>query len=195
MIEGYDKVNSIIKLKELGLPTPPTVFVNDLETQRNEVNNFLLDKEYVMIRSDRAGKSNYCPRLLKCNAREAKDFINKLNNDGYIAILQEHVPLNNRYSGNILVLEGSFIIESMRGGPGSKLTREGVLHEHLRISKEGMILHQHGESVIPKKDIEKLINNVKDLPVKHHIIAFSSGPDWFYFWDAQEDPSSKKLEQ
>jgi len=190
----YKKVAGIKKLFELGLPTPETVFINNVDEQRNKLNNFLLDKEIVMIRSDHESKSTHCPRNLKCSRYEAKSFIKQLNQNGYTAIIQDHVPLNNRYSGNILVLENSFIIEAMNGGPVSKLNREGVMHEHIRISRDGQILKRHGQQVIPVKDMQAIINRVKDLPVKNHILEFSSGPDWFYFWHAREDPTSKKLE-
>jgi len=190
----FEKIEGINKVIRLGLPTPKTVFVKDLETQNNEVNNFLLGKESVMVRSEHPTKSTHCPRILKASPYEAKEFIKKLNSDGYTAILQEHVPLNNEYSGNILVLNNSFIIEAIRGGPVSKLNRDGLLHEHLRISKNGELITHHGESVIPMKEITKIINKVSDESLKNNIIEFSKGPDWFYFWHARADPTSKKLE-
>jgi len=188
------KIMGIKKLEELGLPTPPTVFISNLEEQVNELSNFLIGKDYVMIRSDSEKQSTHCPRNLKCSSYEARRFVQQLNNNGYTAIVQDYVPINNRYSGNILILNNSFIIESMNGGPVSKLNREGLMHEHLRTDKEGNIIMRHGSKVIPEQEVKAIINRVKDLPAKNHILEFSSGPDWFYFWHARKDPTSVKLD-
>lgn len=193
MRQGYEKVKGIIKLKELGLPTPQTIFVKDLELQRNDVNNFLMNKELVMVRSDKEGQPTHCPRNLKCKPIDAKEFIKKLNEDNYIAILQDYVPLNNRYSGNILTLSDSFIVELVRGGPTSKLNRDGIMHEHLRLDSQGSIIQHNGEEVIPRNELSMILKRVKDLP-KYHIYEFSSGPDWFYFWQVRDDPTSKLLD-
>ena len=190
---SYKKVEGIKKLVALGLPTPKTIFINNVEEQLNELNNFLLDKELVMVRSDHPSQSTHCPRVLKCTRYEAKSFIKQLNSQGFMAIVQEHVPLNNRYSGNILVLSDSFIIESMSGGPVSKLNRDGVVHEHVVI-KEGRVVKRQGRQVIPLNELQSIVNKVKGLPVKYHILEFSSGPDWFYFWHARKDLTSKVLE-
>lgn len=188
-----EKVKGIIRLKELGLPTPKTIFIKDFKSQLNEVNNFLLDKDYVMIRSDKEGQSTHCPRNLKCLSRQAKDFIKELNNNNYVAILQEYVPLNNHYSGNVLVLNNSFIIEAVRGGPTSKLNRDGLMNQHLRIEREGGVSFRYGEQLIPEKEIKMIVDRVRDLP-KYNIYEFSRGPDWFYFWQVREDPTSKVLD-
>ncbi len=193
MFEGFNKINGIIKLKDWGLPSPSTVFINDLYAQSNELNNFLIGKKFVMIRSDKKGNSTHCPRLLKCNAYEVKDFIRRLNSQGYVAIVQDYVPLNNVYSGNILLLNNKLIIEVMRGGPVSKLNREGIVHEHLMADYSGNILFHRGEFVIPNRVVNQLIKLTNSIP-KHNILEFSSGPDWFYFWHAREDPTSKLLD-
>jgi uncharacterized protein YlzI (FlbEa/FlbD family) len=194
MLEEYNKVQGILKVKELGLPCPETLFVKNLNAQLNNVNNFLLGRDYVMIRSDHKNQRTHCPRVLKCKVGDALKVIKELNETGYVAILQEYVPLNNRYSGNILVLNNEFIIEAIMGGPLTKLNRDGLLHEHIRVSGDGQVLFHHGEKVIPKEEIKTIIDKVKNLPVKHNILEFSSGPDWFYFWHVREDPSSKLLE-
>lgn len=182
-----------MRLKELSLPTPPTIFVKDLDAQRSEVNNFLLNRDYVMVRSDSEDKSTHCPRNLKCTPYQAKEFIKELNNKNYVAIVQEYVPLNNHYSGNVLKLGDSFIIETVKGGPTSKLNRDGLMNEHLRLSKEGEVLLRRGEEVITNRDLTRIINHVKELP-EYHIYEFSSGPGWFYFWQVREDPTSRVLD-
>jgi hypothetical protein len=192
--EGYDKINGIIRLKEWGLPTPSTIFIKDAEKQKEELNNFLMSRELVMVRSERAGQSTNCPRMLKCKPYEARDFISKLNNDGYVAIVQDYVPLNNKYSGNILVLDNSIIIELIHGGPVSRLNREGLLHEHIRLGPDGRVIQRRGSEVIPFKELISLLDKLKELPVKHYIIEFSAGPDWLYFWHAREDKTSHMLE-
>ncbi|VVB74206.1 Uncharacterised protein [Candidatus Tiddalikarchaeum anstoanum] len=194
MLENYEKIQGIIKLQKLKLPTPSTVFVADYEIQEQEINEFLLGREYVMIRSEKIGQSTHCPRNLKCPVFEAKKFITELNKDNYVAIVQDYIPLNNLYSGNILLLNNSFIIEAMQGGPVSKLNREGKVDIHLRINKEGKVIFKQGIELIPSSDISRIIGLVKDLPLKFHILEFSAGPDWFYFWHAKEDATSAKLE-
>ncbi|MFA5405836.1 MAG: hypothetical protein WC307_00555 [Candidatus Nanoarchaeia archaeon] len=192
--DEYDKIKGIIKLKEWGLPTPSTLFVNNHESQKEEVNNFLMNRELVMVRSERLGQSTNCPRKLKCSPYEAREFISKLNNDGYVAIVQDYVPLNNKYSGNILVFTTSIIIEAMHGGPVSKLNREGIMHEHIRLGADGRVLIKHGQEVIPYKELLSVLDKLKGLPIKNHIIEFSAGPDWLYFWHVREDKTSNMLE-
>jgi len=194
MFENYPKINGIIKLRNLGLPTPKTLIINDYELQKQEINNFLMMRKFVMIRSEKEGQSTHCPSMIQCPINQAGSFIKELNTNGYAAIVQDYIPLNNIYSGNILVLNDSFIIEVMKGGPVSKLNREGKVDEHLRISKAGDTITHFGSNVIPINDVKKIISKVKDLPLKNHIIEFSSGPDWFYFWHAREDKTSAKLE-
>ncbi len=186
------KIKSILKLKELGLPTPKTLIITDIEKQYNEINNFLAPRSYVMIRTDK-GDGTFCPRILKCPAYSAKDYIRQLLNSGYAVIMQDYVPLNNRYSGNALVLSKKIIIEAIEGGPVSKISREGLVHQHIQINKDGEILYEKGRSVIPMNELSKIVNLIKNLPA-YHIYEFSAGPDWFYFWQAKEEPTSKKLD-
>ena len=186
------KVESIVKLKSLGLPTPPTIIIKNFEEQLNEINNFLSTRTYVMIRSDKDDGMN-CPRILKCPSYNAKEHIRRLNENGYVVILQDYVPLNNRYSGNALVLENLVVIEAIEGGPVSKISREGIIHQHVQLSKSGELINFHGREVIPKDELIKIFSIVRNLP-KYHIYEFSSGPNWFYFWQAREDKTSRVLD-
>ncbi|MBN1923236.1 MAG: hypothetical protein JW791_00570 [Nanoarchaeota archaeon] len=195
MFEGYEKITSIMRIQELNLPTPKTVFVSDVESQNEELNNFLKGKDFVIIRSDKVGQASHCPSNIKCDSSNAESFISDLNKQGYAAIVQNHVPLNNRFSGNVLILSDCYIIEVMRGGPVSKLNREGVVHEHLRINKNGSLLFHYGERVIPEEDIKRVISRVQGLNLNYHILEFSSGPDWFYYWHIRKDDTSRLLEK
>ncbi len=120
---SFAKIDSIIQLQRLGLPTPKTVFVFDAEKQEAEIDNFLKNREMVMIRSDKDGCAGKCPHNLKCPKNEAKEFIKKLNSEGFAAILQEHVPFNAYASGNIMLLKNKMIIEMTEGSPLTKLNR------------------------------------------------------------------------
>ncbi len=186
----FKKIEGIKRLISLGLPTPKTIFIKDIDNEINKLINFLSDKEFVMIRSESINQSTHCPSMIKATKHEALQFIKKLNDDGFIAIVQEHVPLNNLLSGTALRLNELFIIEAIRGGPGSKLTRNGLLDEHLRVNNNGEEVFHYGKRIITKNLVKLLMNYVS---IKHHIFEFSVGPDWFYFWDAKPDPTTSTL--
>ena len=66
---SFAKIDSIIQLQRLGLPTPETVFILDAEKQDAEIDGFLKNRELVMIRSDKNGCEGKCPHNLKCPVR------------------------------------------------------------------------------------------------------------------------------
>lgn len=193
---SFSKINSIIQLQRLGLPTPETVFIYDAETQDAEIDGFLKDREFVMIRSDKKDSAGKCPHNLKCPKHEAKDFIKKLNSEGFAAILQEHVPFNAYASGNILLLKNKMIVEMMEGSPLTKLNREGKLDEHIvmeRFNGRKEIRH-NGKRLLTRNIIKKVLDLVEYLPFENKIVEFAVAPDWLFFWQIRDDKTSAMLE-
>lgn len=195
-MQEFSKINSIIQLQRLGLPTPETVFVFDAEKQEAEIENFLRNRELVMIRSDRKDSEGRCPHNLACPKHETKRFIKKLNSEGYAAILQEHVPFNAYASGNILLLKSKMIIELMEGSPLTKLNREGKLDEHIVLERfyRRREIHHHGKRILPRNILKKILDLVEYLPLENKIVEFAVAPDWMFFWQIREDKTGGMME-
>ncbi|MBU3958114.1 MAG: hypothetical protein KKB25_03490 [Nanoarchaeota archaeon] len=193
---SFSKISSIMQIQRLGLPSPETVFVYDAETQEAEIEDFLKDREFVMIRSDKKDSAGKCPHNLKCPKREAKEFIKKLNAEGFAAILQEHVPFNAFASGNIMLLKNKMIIEMMEGSPLTKLNREGKLDEHIRMERFGgrREIRHHGKRLLPRNILKKVIDLVEYLPLENRIVEFAVAPDWMFFWQIRDDKTGGMLE-
>ncbi len=191
---GMEKIKNILEIKNLNLPMPETVFVFDLRKQEKEIEEFINGKEFVMIRSDKKGNRNNCPHNLKCHANNAKSFIEKLNKEGFVAILQEHVPFNAFFSGNVLLLKNKIIIEVMEGSPLTLMNRYGKVDEHLQIERfTRKEIKHYGKRVLTRNIFEKILNLVEYLPIENKILEFAVGPDWFYFWEIRDDKTGKML--
>lgn len=192
----FAKIDSIIRLQRLGLPVPQTVFIFDSEKQDGEMENFLKNRDHVMIRSDKKDSEGKCPHNLKCPKSEAKDFIRKLNSEGFAAILQEHVPFNAFASGNVLLLKNKMIIELTEGSPLTKLNREGMMDEHIRMERFNgrKELHHHGKRLLSRNILKKVLDLVEYLPFENKIVEFAVAPDWLYFWQIRDDRTSGMLE-
>ncbi|MFZ3077327.1 MAG: hypothetical protein WA139_02630 [Candidatus Aenigmatarchaeota archaeon] len=193
---SFAKIDSIIQLQKLGLPTPQTAFILDAEKQNAEIDVFLKNRELVMIRSDKNGCEGKCPHNLKCPKHEAKEFIKKLNAEGFAAILQEHVPFNAFASGNVLLLKKKMIVEMMEGSPLTKLNREGKLDEHIvmeRFNGRKEIRH-HGKRLLARNMLKKVLDLVEYLPFENKIVEFAVAPDWMFFWQIRDDRTSAMLE-
>ncbi len=192
----FAKIDSIIRLQKLGLPIPQTVFIFDAEKQKAEIENFIRNRELVMIRSDKKRKTDFCPHNLACPKHEAKEFIKKLNAEGYAAILQEHVPFNAYASGNIMLLKNKMIIEMMEGSPLTKLNREGKLDEHIfleRFNGRREIRH-HGKRILSRNILKKVLDLVEYLPLENKIVEFAVAPGWLFFWQIRDDRTGGMLE-
>ncbi len=192
----FAKINSIVQLQRLGLPTPETVFIFDAEKQGSEMEGFLKNREYVMIRSDKSGCEGKCPHNLKCPKSDAKDFIKKLNSEGFAAILQEHVPFNAFASGNVLLLKSKMIVELTEGSPLTKLNRQGMMDEHIQLERfngRKEILH-HGKRLLSRNILKKVLDLVEYLPFENKIVEFAVAPDWLFFWQIRDDMTSGMLE-
>jgi len=193
---SFSKIDSIIQIRKLGLPTPETIFVYDAGKQDAEIDVFLKNRELVMIRSDKKDSAGKCPNYLGCPKNEAKEFIRKLNSEGYAVILQEHVPFNTTASGNILLLKSEMIIELMVGGPLTKLNREGKLDEHIVLERFNgrKELHHSGKRLLARNILKKVLDLVEYLPFENRIVEFAVAPDWLFFWQIRDDETSKMLE-
>jgi hypothetical protein len=193
---GFLKIGSIIQMQKLGLPTPETVFVFDAEKQEAEIDGFLKNREFVMIRSDKKDSAGKCPNYLGCPKSEAKDFVKKLNAEGFAAILQEHVPFNTTASGNIMLLKRRMIVELMEGGPLTKLNRHGELDEHIRMERFNgrREIHHSGKRILPRNILKRVLDSVEYLPLENKIVEFAVAPDWLFFWQIRDDRTSAMLE-
>lgn len=193
---SFAKIDSIIQIRKLGLPTPETVFIFDAEKQEAEIDGFLKDREFVMIRSDKKDSAGKCPHNLKCPKHEAKGFIKKLNSEGFAAILQEHVPFNAFASGNVLLLKRKMIVEMTEGSPLTKLNREGKLDEHMVLERFNgrKEVHHSEKRILSRNILKKVLDLVEYLPFENKIVAFAVAPDWLFFWQIRDDRTSKMLE-
>lgn len=194
--ENFSKIRSIMEIKRLGLPTPETIFIFDAEKQDGEIDRFLRNRQLVMIRSDKKDSAGKCPHNLKCPKHEVKEFIKKLNSEGFAAILQEHVPFNAYASGNIMLLKNKMIIELMEGSPLTKLNREGKLDEHIQMERFNgrKEIHHNGKRILPRNILKKVLDLVEYLPFENKIVEFAAAPDWLFFWQIRDDKTSGMLE-
>jgi hypothetical protein len=196
-MKGLDKFKKVKGIKDLGqydLPTPQTTFIFDFNKQEKEINAFIKNRSYLMIRSDKENELDFCPHNLICPKAGAKDFIKKLTAKKFVVILQECISWKeDKLSGNILTLKNGVVIELMRGGPLIFLNRDGQVDEYLRVNKKGLVVEYSGKKIINKTDLDKVIKLIKKLP-PYKIVEFSIGPDWLYFWQIREDKTAKGLE-
>ena len=192
---GFKKIEGIKNLKKYNLSTPKTIFIFDFEKQEKEIDNFIKDRDYVMIRSDKDNDIDFCPHDLRCPKSKAKEFIKELISKNYAAILQECIPwTENQVSGNILTFKKDMLIELMEGGPLILLNRDGRLDEYVKLRRDNSKEIEHlGKRLIKKKELENILNLIKKVP-PYKIIEFAIGPTWFYFWQIRDDKTTKRLE-
>lgn len=210
-MDGFAKIQSIMKIQELGLPHPETIFIFDFEKQEKEIEEFIKNKELLMIRTDRKENSDNCPHVLDCPKEDAKKAVKELNSKGYAVILSEYVPLKYKeedgkiietgdknaakFSGNILFLADRIIIDIMEGNPLTLLNRNGIVHEHIQSDNSLEEIFHWGERIAERETLEKIIKMLNGLDLKNKIVEFGVGPNWLYFWQIRDDKSSKMLEQ
>lgn len=192
----YAKIESIKELEKYGLPYPATVFVFDLGKQEKEVDDFLKDKEFVTIRSDKPGSTDFCPHWLRCPRAKAKGFVRKIIGQGYAAILQYYLPIkkNRLLSGNILVLKNHILMELMGVGPLTWLNRKGEMVERIEFGKAGLKEVEHyGQRLVPAKELAKIAALVKNIP-PYNILEFTLRKEGVFFWQIRNDPTAKELD-
>ncbi len=162
----FKKVESIKKLIRYDLPIPKTIFIFDFKKQEKEIDNFLKNREIVTIRSDKEGKTDFCPHYLRCPRAKAKKFIKKLTAKDYAVILQAYVFIRTkRISGNILTLKNHILMELMGLGPLTWLNREGRVEERLKFKRHNFKLVEHaGKKLVRRKKLINILRTVKDIP-------------------------------
>lgn len=193
---GFKKIESIKKLQEYNLPIPETIFVFDFKKQEEEIDRFLVNKKIVTIRSDKEGKTDFCPHNLRCLRNEARGTIKSLTSKGFGVIVQKYVPIRrDRASGNILILKNKVIFELMGTGPLTWLTREGKIEERAEFRKSDYKETGHsGKRLIGKKDLIEILKRVKSLP-PYKILEFTLRPEGLYFWQIRDDETSEALDK
>ena len=193
-LDKFKKVKGIKDLEQYDLPTPQTAFIFDFDKQEKEVDTFIKNRSYLMIRSDKENELDFCPHNLICPRTEAKDFVKKLTSKKFVVILQECISWKeDKLSGNIMTLKNDVVVELMRGGPLIFLNRDGQVDEYLKVNKKGSVLEYSGKKIIDKTDLDKILKMIKKLP-PYKIVEFSIGPDWLYFWQIRDDKTAKGLE-
>jgi|GEM_PF-1658058 len=197
-INGLKKLESIKRILDNNLPFPKTIFVFDCKKQEKEIEEFIKNRKYVMIRSDKRD-AKLCPHYLKCPRNEAMNFIRKLNSDGYVAIVHDLSYLKNysfddEVSGNVLLLKNHFIIEVVKGGPLTKLNRFGEMDESIRINRHSFEEVAHsGKRIIDKERLNKVLKMVNHLPA-YKLVEFALGDDWLYFWQIRDEETARELD-
>lgn len=194
MGNSFKKIKGIRDLKKYNLPTPKTIFIFSFKKQEKEIDDFLKDKDFVMIRSDKKDNPDFCPHNLKCPKSAAKEFIRELTMAGYAAILQEHVPwLGNIVSGNILLLRKYILIEMMNKGPLIWLNRDGQVEEHIKINRNNLEeVYHFGKRLVREQELVKTLKMVKNLP-PYYLAEFTLRPEGPYFWQIRPDKSAHRL--
>ncbi|OGY23458.1 MAG: hypothetical protein A2172_04520 [Candidatus Woykebacteria bacterium RBG_13_40_15] len=195
LLNKFKKVKGIKDLGKYNLPTPETIFIFDFEKQEKEIDDFIKNRRYLMIRSDKENDIDFCPHNLVCPKAEAKDFIKGLVSKKYVVILQECIPWQeDKISGNILTLKNEMLIELMKGGPLTLLNREGNVDESIKIKRKNLGKREYsGRRIIKKKDLDTILRMVKGMQ-PYKIVEFSIGPNWLYFWQIRDDKTAKELE-
>lgn len=195
-LKELKKVKSIEKLRKYGLPIPETTFIFDFKKQEREIDDFLVSKRIVTIRSDKENQTDFCPHDLRCERNAVKDFTKKLNAQGYVAILQRYVPIRrDRVSGNILVLKNRILIELMGTGPLTQLNRDGKVLEQIVLAKKNLKEIGHfGKRLISRKELVGILKKINNFP-PYKILEFTLRPEGLYFWQIRDDRSAKCLEK
>jgi len=198
-IDKFKKIKGIMELQKYKLPIPETLFVFDFNTQENEIENFIKNKDYIAIRTDRRGGLDFYPHNLRCPKDKAKNAIKDLNLKGYAVILHEqrHIPFgkkDHQVSGNALILKKNLIIEMMEGEPLIELNRDGKMDEFIEVEKNTLkeVLH-HGKRIIKSRDLIKILKLISKLP-NYKIVEFTIRPEGLYFWQIIDDKNTSTLE-
>lgn len=193
---GFKKIEGIKKLQKYNLPIPETIFIFDFKKQEKEIEKFLKDKEFITIRSDKKGSTDFCPCSLRCPRNKAKIFIKEIIRKGYTAILQRYIPIrkNRILSGNILILKNNILMELMGVGPLTWLNRKGKLDEQIRFRKDNLHELEHrGKKLAEKRKLINIAKLVKNIP-PYKILEFTLISEGPFFWQIKEDRTAKRLD-
>ena len=192
--KGFKKIEGIKELQRYNLPIADTIFIFNFKRQEKGIDDFLKSKKFVTVRTDKKGKMDFCPYNLRCERKNAKRLIKKLNLNGYTVILQKYVPIRrDRVSGNILTLKNQILIELMGVGPLTALNREGRVEEHIVFRKNNLKEIKHfGKRLIKRKDLLPILKMVKNIP-PFKILEFTLRPEGIYFWQIRYDKTARLI--
>lgn len=189
------KIESIKKLKKYGLPTPETIFVFDYKKQEKEVDDFLNGKKIVSVRSDKVGKTSFCPNIPRCPKAKAKELVADINKKGFAVILHEYLPVKKGriVAGHILVLKNHLMIELIGWGAVSRLDRDGGLEEQIKLRKDNLKETEHfGKRLIKGKVLSNVAKLVRSIPI-FTVLDFTLMKNGLYFYQIQKDKTARKL--
>jgi len=196
----FMKINSMREIQKYQLPMSETIFVFDFAKQEKEIQDFIQDKDYVAIRTDKRNGLDFYPHNLRCPKNKAKKLIKELNLKGYAVIIheQKHIPFGkaeHQVSGNILILKEFYLIELMEGEPLYLLTRDGKIDEFVKVDKDTLkeVMHS-GKRIIKKSDLDKTLKLIRRLP-DFKIAEFTLRKDGLIFWQIIDDKTAKMLEE
>lgn len=194
--KGFKKIESIRELERYGLPIPETIFVFDFKKQEKEIMDFLKDKNFVTIRSDKRGGADFCPCSVRCPRGKAGEFMRKVIKKGYAIVLQRYIPVkkNRILSGNILIFKRHLLMELMGLGPLTWLNRKGKLAEQIRFRKDNLQeLGHRGKRLTSKNKLASVAKLLKKVP-PYKILEFTLTKEGPFFWQIKEDRTAEKLE-
>jgi len=192
-VKGFKKIEGIKILQKYNLPQPKTIFIFDFKKQEKEIDDFLKNKRIVTIRSDKRGKTDFCPLNIGSPQNKVKQQIKKLIPKGYVVILQEYIPVRSRVSGNILILKNHILVELMGTGSLSLLNRDGKVEEQVKLEKGNFKEVEHfGKRLISKKELVKILKLVKRVPT-YKLLEFTLRSKGLYFWQMRDDKTAKEL--
>ena len=193
-LDGFKKIESIKKLQKYKLPTAQTIFIFDFKKQEKEIDDFLKNKRVVTIRSDKRGRTDFCPLNIGCPRKKAKSIIKKISSKGYAVLLQEYIPVRSKVSGNILILKKHILVDLMGTGALSLMNREGKIEEQVKFRKKDFAEVSHfGKRLIKKRELINILKMVKKMPV-YNLIEFTLRDKGLYFWQIKEDKTARQLE-
>jgi hypothetical protein len=193
--DNFIKIKEQQEVARYGLPMPETIYIYNFDKQEKEIDEFLKNKEFVTIRSDKKTEHDFCPHDLKCPKNKAKPLIKKLISEKYAIILQQYIPIEkDRTSGNILILKKYIVVELMGEGPLIWLTRDGRVDEWAVFEKKDLKETNHvGKRIISSNDLKKILKRVADLP-PYKLLEFTLRPEGLYFWQIKNDKSAAQIE-
>lgn len=193
----YKKIESIKELQEYRLPVAKSIFIFNFKKQEEEIDNFLKDKKFITIRTDKGGYADFLPCHIRYPGNKAKEKIRELIAKKYAVIFQNYIPLrkDGEVSGNILILKKDIMVELMGKGPLTWLNREGKTDERLRLKKDNLREVYHcGKRLIKKRDLVGILKLVKNIK-PYKILEFSLVSGVPYFWQIRYDKTAKKLDK
>lgn len=191
----YLKIDSIREIQRYKLPHPETVFIFNFKKQEKDIDKFLKGKEFVTIRTDKKGKTDFCPHSLRCRKSKVKQFVKDVLKKGYAVILQAYLPIRKGriLSGNISIFKNYILLELMGVGPLTWLNRQGKMEEQVKFDRKNLKKLAHFGKKLAKDDILlKIVKLVRNIP-SYKILEFTLRKEGVYFWQIKDDKTLKLI--